>query len=201
MSDAVLNSNSIRAGNRMMTCPWCKAEIEDEYWFCDQCGKEIQVCPRCGKPGKGKACIYDGSTLVKASEFKGLSSGQAGIGVKSAPVVSVVTQVGVSELHLINRNLGLDLVIQDQDIIGRAEGRFAGIFSPYKRVSRRHCHFKFDAKSGWMVSDLGSTNGTIYENTPIKPNEFMVLKNGTRLIIGNIEFYVEIRQSGDQTER
>lgn len=199
MSDAVLNSNSVGAGNRMMTCPWCKAEIEDDSWFCDQCGKEIKICPRCGKPGKGKACIYDGSPLVKASEHKGLSGGQAGVGVRSAPVV--MSQVGVSELHLINRNLGLDLVIQDQDIIGRAEGRFAGIFSPHKRVSRKHCQFKFDPTSGWMVADLGSTNGTIYENTPIKQNEFVVLKNGTFIIIGDIEFYVNIRQSGDQTER
>lgn len=181
-----------------MICPWCKSEIDDDSWFCDQCGKELWICPKCGKPGRGKACIYDGSMLVKASEIVNLSSGTSSSNIYQGINQKISSS---SELHLINRNLNLDLIIQDQDIIGRTVGRFTQIFSQYKKVSRQHCQFKFDPQLGWTVIDLGSTNGTMYENVPLKPNQPVPLKNSSYLIIANIEFYVEIRQAGEQTER
>ena len=32
----------------MMKCPLCRAEVPDDSYFCDQCGKEFKFCPECG---------------------------------------------------------------------------------------------------------------------------------------------------------
>lgn len=45
-------------------CPKCQAEIEGDSCFCDQCGAELYVCPKCGTLGKGKRCTRCGEPLV-----------------------------------------------------------------------------------------------------------------------------------------
>ena len=32
------------------SCPFCDAELEKVYPFCKDCGKEIRVCSKCGRP-------------------------------------------------------------------------------------------------------------------------------------------------------
>jgi len=51
-----------------MNCPYCKALIDDDSLYCDQCAGEIFVCSVCGRPGKGKRCIYDGQVMLKPNE-------------------------------------------------------------------------------------------------------------------------------------
>ncbi|MBP3823300.1 MAG: FHA domain-containing protein [Bacteroidaceae bacterium] len=48
----------------MIKCPKCQAEIEDDSFFCDQCGAELFVCPKCSTLGKGKRCTRCGEPLV-----------------------------------------------------------------------------------------------------------------------------------------
>ena len=55
-------------------CPKCQAEIEGDSYFCDQCGAELFVCPKCGAYGKGKRCTRCGEPLVSAQS---LGSGPA----------------------------------------------------------------------------------------------------------------------------
>lgn len=45
-------------------CPKCQAEIEGDSCYCDQCGAELYVCPKCGTLGKGKRCTRCGEPLV-----------------------------------------------------------------------------------------------------------------------------------------
>jgi pSer/pThr/pTyr-binding forkhead associated (FHA) protein len=51
-----------------MICAWCKSDIDNDSFHCDQCGKELLVCPVCNKPGKGKSCIEDGSPLFSPKQ-------------------------------------------------------------------------------------------------------------------------------------
>ena len=51
-----------------MNCAYCNSVIDDDSFFCDQCGEEVKLCENCGKPGKGKRCIHDGGKLVPASQ-------------------------------------------------------------------------------------------------------------------------------------
>jgi len=178
-----------------MICAFCKSGIDDDSLYCDQCGKEVLVCPKCHKPGKGKMCTFDGIPLV--SKKNETTPGLAGTEVSEAVTPSVskpVAQVaGICELRLINKNLGLDLKIEDGDIVGRTKGRFVNIFSKYSTVSGQHAQFKLDSNNKcWTIIDLDSTNGTKYNNITLKPMQSQVLTDKSYLCIANIEFYVQI---------
>lgn len=53
----------------MIQCPKCKAEIDADSFFCDQCGEELMMCPKCKEPRKGKRCSQCGSVLVAAKDL------------------------------------------------------------------------------------------------------------------------------------
>lgn len=194
----------------MLICPNCKSKIDDDSWFCDQCGQELQFCPQCRRPGRGRFCTFDSKELVKASNLFKDGAPVASVpppeqaSIRTTQAKGPILQVDSPTvgLHLINRNLNLDIVIQKGDVIGRTEGRFADVFSPFKKISRQHCKFTFDPQVGWMVTDLGSTNGTKYNNQVLEPHKPQVLKDKSFLVIGNIEFYIEIKDhKQDKTER
>jgi len=167
-----------------MQCPFCKNNIDDDSFYCDQCGKEILICPKCNKPGKGKMCIIDGTPLVSMKDKIGI--------IHTASKVSVAVPLDKGELHLINKNLGLDVKIEKDVFIGRETGDFVDIFGEYQTVSGRHLQIDFDLQKGWLVTDLGSTNGTKYNNMLLVPNRPQILTDKSYLIIANIEFYVQI---------
>jgi pSer/pThr/pTyr-binding forkhead associated (FHA) protein len=56
---------------------------------------------------------------------------------------------------------------------------------------------------GWTVTDLGSTNGVHCDGRRLQPHQPEPLRPRSFLVIGNIEFFVEIRTQNDQdqTER
>jgi hypothetical protein len=169
----------------MITCPYCKATIDDDSFFCDQCGQEILICPKCHKPGKGKVCTQDGTPLITMKSKAGIFPAPA-VGLESQSV----SEIG--ELHLINKTLNLDIKIDRDVLIGRTEGDFTDIFGKYQQVSRRHLQIKFDPQKGWLAIDLNSTNGTKYNNVSLVPYQPQVLFDNSYLQIANIEFYVQI---------
>lgn len=57
--------------NDYLQCPFCEKEIESDSFFCDQCGKELMVCPVGHGLKKNKMCNECGRALVKASEATG----------------------------------------------------------------------------------------------------------------------------------
>jgi len=173
-----------------MQCPFCNAFIDDDSRHCDQCGKEIFICPKCGKPGKGKMCTTDGTPLVSVKD----KTGTPQTDIKAAVQVSSIPGKDSEkrELHLVNKNLGLDIKIEKDVLIGRTSGDYVGIFSKFPTVSGQHLQINFDLGKGWLATDLGSTNGTKYDNVPLVPNQPQALTDKSYLIIANIEFYIQI---------
>ena len=57
----------------MSKCYKCGADIDSDSLFCDQCGAEQYVCPKCHIIGKGpnKRCGMCGSPLVPATGQQG----------------------------------------------------------------------------------------------------------------------------------
>lgn len=185
-----------------MICPFCKAEIDDDSLYCDQCGREILICPKCGKPGTGKFCIFDGTPLVRRKDVVAqtpLSNGDTVEVSTSSPNLKSVGNLEKSELHLINKTLDLDIVITKDALIGRTEGNFVDIFSKYRTVSGEHLKITYDPQKGWFATDLGSTNGTKYNHIPLIPNQPQLLSDKSYLQIANIEFYVEIKKTTGKT--
>ena len=179
-----------------MQCPFCKINIDDDSLYCDQCGKEILICPKCNKPGKGKICTKDGIRLITMkNKMSGIVTGVGvSVAVSSVPAQNLGTTpvLDKGELHLINKNLGLDIKIEKDVLVGRTIGDFVDIFSKYQTVSGRHLQINFDLQKGWLVTDLGSTNGTKYNNMLLVPNRPQILTDKSYLIIATIEFYVQI---------
>lgn len=62
----------------MSKCYKCGADIDSDSLFCDQCGAEQYVCPKCHIIGKGpnKRCGMCGSPLVPATRQQGNNSTQ-----------------------------------------------------------------------------------------------------------------------------
>lgn len=187
-----------------MICLFCKCEIDDDSFYCDQCGQEILICPKCNKPSKGKFCTSDGTTLVKMKEKMAptpLSNGIT-VGVSTpSPNLESGGASGKSELHLINRTLGLDIKVEKDVSIGRTKGDFVDIFAKYDTVSSEHLKITYDPQKGWLATDLGSTNGTKYNNTPLIPNQQQLLSDKSYLQIANIEFFVEIKNQPEKLEQ
>ena len=52
-----------------MICPKCKAEIDTDSCYCDQCGQEMRYCQSCQKLGKGNRCTACGGRMVPAIEY------------------------------------------------------------------------------------------------------------------------------------
>lgn len=85
----------------MQTCPKCKQLIEDDSWFCDQCGTELMVCPSCRTIKRGMTCNQCGTKLVTAKAFA-----QNGGSVKdpTTPPVGNTQNIGPSPTPNVNPN-------------------------------------------------------------------------------------------------
>lgn len=85
----------------MQTCPKCKQLIEDDSWFCDQCGTELMVCPSCRTIKRGMTCNQCGTKLVTAKAFA-----QNGGSVKdpTTPPVDNTQNVGPTPTPNVNPN-------------------------------------------------------------------------------------------------
>lgn len=85
----------------MQTCPKCKQLIEDDSWFCDQCGTELMVCPSCRTIKRGMTCNQCGTKLVTAKAFA-----QNGGSVKdpTTPPVGNTQNVGPTLTPNVNPN-------------------------------------------------------------------------------------------------
>jgi hypothetical protein len=186
-----------------MVCPYCKIDIADDSFYCDQCGQEILVCPKCNKSDKGKMCTSDGTQLdaMKSRTGTPVVSAVESIASAGSFAPSVSVPVDSCGLKLINKNIGIDLKIQRDAVIGRTIGDFADIFSKYSQVSGKHCQIKFDSQKGWTVTDLNSTNGTKYNNMPLKPFQPQLITDKSFLLIANIEFYIEVQEQAGKTTR
>jgi hypothetical protein len=175
-----------------MNCPTCKSEIDNDSFYCDQCGKELFICPVCGKAGKGKNCVEDGGKLFSPKK-KSATASQFEIQNQNSPSVSSPSNIqtvikpgdnhlqvqqqlplanlSIPILKLVNHREKIDIEIKDGGIIGNSNGDYVSIFRQYNLVSGIHAKFVFDKNNGWMVIDIGSTgngstNGTAISNSP-----------------------------------
>lgn len=94
---------------------------------------------------------------------------------------------GRSGVYLVGRGLHCDLVIADD------------------RASRRHCVVVSSPPRSY-VRDLGSTNGTLVNGTPIHrpdgvPGGYVRLMSGDTLGVGDREFTIMCQHSARSTQR
>lgn len=171
-----------------MICPYCLIDIDDDSIFCDQCGKELFVCPSCGKIGKEIFCEIDNVQYVSLNGRKKFS-----INKFFQTERKLKTEIERTQLILINKNIGIELKLADNDIIGRKSEKFSQLLVNYKQISGKHAKVNFNPKTGWHIMDLNSSNGTKYKGKKIIPFESVKLEADSFLTLANIEFFLLIK--------
>ncbi len=161
-----------------MKCFECKADIEDDSLFCDQCGAKIYLCPDCRVPGKGegKRCGLCGKKLVAADALtSGNSPQDAGQTVQEPPCAQCPTR-------LVCRAERITLNLQNGAVLGRLEGPYQRDLGRLEYISARHAQVWQEADH-WILSDLGSRNGSAvngqwcYNPLPFRTGDTVRLAN------------------------
>ena len=169
-----------------MLCANCLLEIDDDSTYCDQCGNKIMICPECGYAGSYSVCPNDGTKLILNNDKKNYQSRNF---FKTERTKSKEKISRSPIITLSNRTLNLKIEISSNDILGRATDKFAKVFSNLKQISSKHVSFLCRGNS-WLITDLGSTNGTKLNGKLLFPMQPEKIKEGDSLILANIEFYV-----------
>jgi len=72
-----------------------------------------------------------------------------------------------------------------QIMLGR--GADSDVTIPDYPISKHHCTFQW-SKEGYILSDMGSTNGTFVEFERLEPNDPCLIEDRTRLVLGRFGF-------------
>lgn len=158
-----------------MKCPYCKETIDDDSWFCDQCGKEIKYCPDCHLPRRGTECAACGSDLVSAKDYLKAKK-------KPAQEVQEASAPKKQEPTLLEGD-GFRLTLKE-GVFGRTTGIYSE-FSSQIYISGRHGELR-QTNGQWQIRDLGSHNGTFVNGMKLAPNAWTDLKLGDQVKIATL---------------
>lgn len=188
----------------MATCPICKERIDDDSYFCEHCGTELYICPACfpqtrtfGK-GAGKRCGQCGGPLVPAKTQEDGVPVSPHVAAQTAvpPVQTAVPPVQTSAPPAQSRPTSLfcaaqqtRLILKDGGTIGREQGDYIRELYSFIYVSSIHARLNWNGQQ-WIITDLGSRNGTKVNGMPCTPA--LPFNTGDIVRLGNFyDFKVE----------
>lgn len=196
----------------MSKCYKCGADIDSDSLFCDQCGAEQYVCPKCHIIGKGpnKRCGMCGSPLVPATGQQGNNSTQQQ-GAAAQPFAGATKQQGAAQpfagatqqqgaaqpfagasqqqgaarmaSYLVCQAEQVSIPLINGAVIGRTAGDYANILGKCIYISGIHARLTQNG-SVWSITDLGSRNGTKVNGVTCQPNVPMPFKTGDTIRLG-----------------
>lgn len=190
----------------MSKCYKCGADIDSDSLFCDQCGAEQYVCPKCHIIGKGpnKRCGMCGSPLVPATgqqgnnstqqqgaaaqPFAGAAQQQQGAAQQqqgAAQQQGASQQQGAARMasYLVCQAEQVSIPLINGAVIGRTAGDYANILGKCIYISGIHARLTQNG-SVWSITDLGSRNGTKVNGVACQPNVPMAFKAGDTIKLG-----------------
>ncbi|MEJ6007030.1 FHA domain-containing protein [Paucibacter sp. AS339] len=197
-----------------LQCPGCTADIDDDSYYCDQCGAELMKCGLCGYTGKGKMCPHDRTPLLPAKALAGTAGSTSSLGKSPAtpgaavpsalasasatvpatgPAVVAASPAPVPRA-LVLRVLahGVELRPTPGDVLGRRFGPHAGVLARFSQISSNHLELQRDASGQWTGSDLNSFNHSFYNGRQLAPGQAQVLEAGATLSLGDVAFTVSL---------
>ena len=195
----------------MSKCYKCGADIDSDSLFCDQCGAEQYVCPKCHIIGKGpnKRCGMCGSPLVPATGQQGNNSTQQQGAVQpfagatqqqgaaqpfagatqqqgaAQPFAGTAQQQGATRMasYLVCQAEQVSIPLMNGAVIGRTAGDYANLLGKCIYISGMHARLTQNG-SVWHITDLGSRNGTKVNGVACQPNVPMAFKTGDTIKLG-----------------
>lgn len=164
-----------------MKCPFCKAMIDDDSRYCDQCGKELHFCPECGQPKRGTECPACGADLISAEAFFKADKLEPKSQPKVAPAANPVT-----EWSMVGDGFNLTL---KEGVFGRTTGIYPE-FGSSIYISGTHGELRC-LNGQWQIRDLGSRNGTFLNGIRLAPNVWTNINIGDQLKIATTHLSVK----------
>lgn len=189
----------------MIICPSCKEEIEEQSFYCDQCGQALMYCSNCGRVGTGRRCTHCGGLMETPGESH--ESNQPSSHATAADIsrtfataretgngmpVSDVRIQGIPTLTLYNPSLNIRIVGINGAIIGRKQGPYQQMFDGNMYVSSVHAQLIYKPDSGWCIIDKHSSNGTRLNDRDLLPDIPMSIKSGDIVSLANINLQVTV---------
>ncbi len=187
----------------MIVCPNCKEEIEEQSFYCDQCGQKLFYCERCGRVGMGRRCTACGGLMAAPGEKSDVPQPQIDDSVSTGFVSNVTNtqtnsasprhlNTATPQLLLFNDSLGIRITGINGAIIGRRQGPYTQQLQGQGYISGTHAQIKYTHTSGWSIADKHSSNGTRLNDHQLQPDVEMSLKNGDILSLANVPLKVSI---------
>jgi hypothetical protein len=205
----------------LLKCPFCGEEIENDSFYCDQCGEELKVCPSGHGFKKGKICSECGTKLVEAKNAAGNqpqpaaatpppSQAQAqatnvrpqstitmppveveNVSPKQAEAVEKTVRPAAEPKYLVSTALNARLELKNGAIIGRKTGDYVNVFGNQGYVSGTHARVQKNAAGAWEIVDLDSSNGTFLNGQKLVPNQPAAFKIGDTIMFYDLKFVSE----------
>lgn len=182
----------------MITCPSCNEKTPIESLFCDQCGIELKICPKCGEYGKVNRCKECGTILQTVAQFKQTqdtikptkpqNNTPKDIKIKENQPQSTILELK-APAYFENKGLDINLQLFDNMVIGRNTEKHNISFANNGTISRAHCRINIINNQG-SITDLGSTNGTFVNGLKLTPNVAQSIKCGDIVKIAFTELNV-----------
>lgn len=184
---------------RLIPCPKCHDDIYDDSAYCDQCGEELYICPKCrifGK-GAGKRCGKCGSPLVRAGQNQALQNQQDVSQNRQPQQIQHQTPTGnpynaaPKPTRLVCRKEGVILPLINGAQIGRTTGNYVTELAGLGSISGQHARLSCDG-SNWTITDIGSRNGTEVNGMKCMPHRPIPIRIGDMVRLAqSYDFTVE----------
>lgn len=193
-------------------CPVCGADIDIDSLFCDQCGAQLLICPRCGSFRKGKFCLKCGVATIPAGRIAAPEQKPAPLPAAdpvrpvhapapasmppepvapAGPRPTTIPPALQQPARITCHAMGVTLSLQPGALIGRAAGPYAAQLAAFKYISGNHARLDFDGRR-WTITDIGSRNGTAVNGMPCRVSEPVQLRPGDVIRFATVyDFNVE----------
>lgn len=188
-----------------LQCAGCKAAIDADSFYCDQCGLQLMKCGMCGYTGKGKVCPNDRTPLLPAKALAATAGSTSSVAAPAAAPVVVPspnpTEAAAAPapsaaspaqgvLCLRSVAHGVQLRPASGDILGRRFGPHAAVLAQFSQISSNHLELQRDPSGRWFAKDMNSFNHSFYNGRRLMPGQAQLLEPGAALALGDIAFAV-----------
>lgn len=183
----------------MIECPYCQKNVPDDSLYCDLCGKKLNFCPKCRKPGAGRVCGSCGTPMVGGAEAVRKENPFVSAKPATPPNPFVRKEADRQQAPTpAAQVLKLQCGALTEPFAVQSGARFGRDIQPmndrkaFDTISSNHGIFTQSAR-GWTFKDVGSTNGTALNGRRIQTNREELLSDGDTLQMGEIIFKVILK--------